>query len=125
MTGSGEKSAHRHPIKGISSDWDWLAQVHAAEPSLLLGALGGDEPTPERLAAAARTGARIVHWDHRALDLAAAASIEAGGRLLCVYTVDPEIALLGAAHMGCDMVTTNVASRMVALREQKLLRRGT
>ncbi len=34
-------------------DWEWLAAVHRAEPRLLLGALGGKEPTSARLAEAA------------------------------------------------------------------------
>ncbi len=105
-------------------DWDWLEVVHRAEPELLIGALSGKEPTAALLADLPRTGARLVHWDHRALDLQTATAIRAKGQLLCVYTVDPDIALLGAAGFGCDLVTTNVPARMVALRDAGLLRRA-
>ncbi|MCA8964110.1 MAG: hypothetical protein KDC48_04460 [Planctomycetes bacterium] len=104
-------------------DWDWLEQVHRAEPALLLGALAGKQPTAELLADLPRTGARLVHWDHRSLDLQTALAIRAKGQLLCVYTVDPDIALLGAARLGCDLVTTNVPARMAALRDAGQLRR--
>lgn len=104
-------------------DWEWLTAVHTAEPALLLGVLGGKEASAERLAAAARTGAQLVHWDHRTLDVDAAARIRAAGQLLCVYTVDPDVLLLGAAALGCDLITTNRPARLAALRERGLLRR--
>lgn len=106
-----------------SFDWDWLAEVHRLEPRLLLGALGGKPLNAERLADVSRTGARYVHWDHRALDVDGAQAIVAAGQLLCVYTVDPDVGLLGCAALGCGLVTTNVPARMVALRERGLLRR--
>jgi len=43
--------------------------------------------------------------------------------LLCVCTIDAEIAPLGAAALGCDLITTNKPGRLVALRERGLLRR--
>ncbi|MCK5944316.1 MAG: glycerophosphodiester phosphodiesterase [Planctomycetes bacterium] len=90
-----------------SFDWDWLEQVHRAEPRLLLGALGGDDPTEQRLQDLDRTGARIVHWQHRRLTAAAARQVLAGGRLLCAYTVDDEAAFRRCLELGCRMVTTN------------------
>jgi glycerophosphoryl diester phosphodiesterase len=101
-------------------DWPWLEQVHRAEPRLLLAALGDKEPTAERLAAVAATGARIVHWNHRTLDADTAASVRAGGRMLCTYTVDPDVLLLGAVAIGCELVTTNRPARLVALRQRGL-----
>lgn len=95
-------------------DWDWLEQVHAAEPRLLLGALGGDEPTAARLADLDRTGARIVHWNHRRLTAAAAAEVLASGRLLCVYTVDDDAAFRRCLDLGVQMVTTNRPGHFVA-----------
>ncbi|MFT4515872.1 MAG: glycerophosphoryl diester phosphodiesterase [Planctomycetota bacterium] len=88
-------------------DWDWLAEVAAAEPRLLLAALGGDEPTPERLRDLDRTGARIVHWSHGRVTRAMADAVHASGRLLCVYTVDAEVPFYGAVAIGCDLITTN------------------
>lgn len=106
-----------------SFDWPWLTAFHAAAPGVLCGALGGKDCTRERLAAAAATGARLVHWDHRTLDLDAAAAVRGAGHLLCVYTVDPDCALLGAAALGCDLITTNRPERLVALRERGELAR--
>lgn len=103
-------------------DWEWLAAVHAAEPKLLLGALGGKELTAGRLAEAQATGARLIHWDHRTLDVDAAAAARAAGQLLCVYTVDPDALLLGAAALGCDLITTNRPARLRELRDRGLLR---
>jgi glycerophosphoryl diester phosphodiesterase len=106
-----------------SFDWDWLQAVHRAEPELLLAALGDKEPTRERLADVARTGARIVHWSHRTLDVEAAAAVRAQGRLLCTYTVDADVIALGAAAIGCELITTNRPARLLELRERGLLRR--
>ncbi len=99
-----------------SFDWDWLAAVHRAEPKLLIAALGDKQPTKERLADLQRTSAAIVHWDHRMLDVDTAAKVRAAGHLLCTYTVDPDVLLLGAAAIGCDLITTNRPARLVELR---------
>jgi glycerophosphoryl diester phosphodiesterase len=98
-----------------SFDWDWLEQVHALEPRLLLGALGGDDPSPERLADLERTGARVVHWSHRRLTDAAARRVLDSGRLLCAYTVDEEAAFGRCLRRGCHMVTTNRPAHFVRL----------
>jgi glycerophosphoryl diester phosphodiesterase len=94
-------------------DWDWLEQVRRAEPRLLLGALGGGEPTAARLADLARTGAQIVHWDHRKLTAAAAEAVLRSGRLLCAYTVDAAADFQRCLDLGCTMVTTNRPERFV------------
>jgi glycerophosphoryl diester phosphodiesterase len=97
-------------------DWDWLEAVHRAEPRLLVAALGSKEPTPARLADLPRTGAQIVHWDHRTLDAGTAQRVRAGGRMVCVYTVDADVMLLGAQAIGCDLITTNRPARWAELR---------
>jgi glycerophosphoryl diester phosphodiesterase len=99
-----------------SFDWDWLVEVAAAEPRLLLAALGGDEPTPDRLRDIDRTGARIVHWNHSRVTRAMADAVHASGRLLCIYTVDAEVAFYGAVAIGCDLITTNRPEHYVAER---------
>jgi glycerophosphoryl diester phosphodiesterase len=101
-----------------SSDWDWLVEVAAAEPRLLLAALGGDEPTPSRLGDIERTGARIVHWNHARVTPAMEDAVHASGRLLCVYTVDAEEAFNGAWAIGCDLITTNRPGYYVATVRQ-------
>lgn len=97
-------------------DWPWLEAVHAAEPRLLLGALGSKALTAPQLAAAQRTGARLVHWDHKSITVEAAAAVHRAGLLLGVYTIDLDLLLLGAAAIGCDLVTTNRPAQVLALR---------
>lgn len=104
-------------------DWDFLAAVHRLEPRLLIGALGSRDLTTERLADLRRTGAAMVHWDHRFLTVEGAAAVLASRRLLCVYTVNPDCVALGAAAIGCHLVTTDRPARLVALRQQGRLRR--
>lgn len=104
-----------------SFDWDWLEALHRLEPRLLIGALGGDEPSPARLADLARTGAQVVHWGHRRLTPAAARAVRESGRLLCVYTVDDEDEVRRCLGLGCQMITTNRPAHFVArsdLRDQ-------
>jgi len=100
-----------------SFDWEWLEQVHAAEPRLLIGALGGDDPTPARLAGVARTGAQVVHWGHNRLTEAAARWVLKSGRLLCVYTVDDEDEFRRCLGLGCRMVTTNRPAHFVKVAD--------
>jgi glycerophosphoryl diester phosphodiesterase len=104
-------------------DWEWLTKFHAEERHCVLGALGGKDLTPARLAEIQGTGADFVHWDHKSLRFEDAAEIRAKGYLLCVYTVDLDMALVGAAAMGCDFITTNRAERLVELRQSGALRR--
>jgi len=104
-------------------DWPWLTLLHEAEPTLLLGALGEGPLDREVLAKALATGARIVHWDHRRVDVDIAAAVRAGGNLLCVYTVDADIGLLGASAIGCDLITTNRPARLVELQQRGLCAR--
>jgi glycerophosphoryl diester phosphodiesterase len=103
-------------------DWPWLREVRAAEPKLALGVLGGKALTKAQIDEAVAMQAGLVHWDHRTLDVAAAAQARAAGALLCVYTVDPDVLLLGAAAIGCDLITTNRPARMAQLRADGVLR---
>ncbi|MCA8948349.1 MAG: hypothetical protein KDE27_02535 [Planctomycetes bacterium] len=102
-------------------DWDFLTELHRVEPRLLIGALGAKELSPARHEELSRTGAAIVHWNHGDLTVEAAAAVRAADRLLCVYTVDPDPCLLGAAAIGCHLVTTNRPARMAELRRRGLL----
>jgi glycerophosphoryl diester phosphodiesterase len=98
-----------------SFDWDWLATVHRLEPKLTIAALSDDPVTPARLDDVARTGASILHWDHRILTVDDIAEMRRRGFLTCVYTVDADVALIGCARAGLDLVTTNRPGRLVAL----------
>lgn len=104
-------------------DWEWLAAFRAAAPKAVLGALGGKELTAERLAELERLQVQFVHWDHRMLRTDDVATLRSKGWWLGVYTVDPDLLLLGAAALGCDFVTTNRPERFGELRRRGLLQR--
>lgn len=104
-------------------DWEWLAAFRAAAPKAVLGALGGKELNAERLAELERLQVQFVHWDHRTLRTDDVATLRGKGWWIGVYTVDPDLLLLGAAAFGCDFVTTNRPERFVELRRRGLLQR--
>lgn len=107
-----------------SFDWDWLATLHALEPRIAIAALSGDPPSDARLDGVLRTGAAILHWDHRRLRVEDVARMRERGFLVCTYTIDADVALLGAPALGLDLVTTNVPARLVALIAGGQCRRG-
>jgi len=104
-------------------DWPWLRQLHELEPRLSLGALSDRPLTETVLAELTRTGARLAHWDHRRLRVDDCAALQHRGLLVCVYTVDADSALLGAAALGCDLITTNRPRRLQELIERRRLLR--
>lgn len=106
-----------------SFDWDFLERVHALEPKLSIGALGSGAVTEERLRDLGRTGAGFVHWSARSLTTEDVATLHRHGYLLCVYTVNADIELLGGGALGLDMITTDRPSRMAALVQRGQLRR--
>lgn len=107
-----------------SFDWDWVAAVQAIEPRLTLGALASRPLGAARLRRLPETGASFVHqaWDR--VPLEEIALLQRAGYLLCVYTADPDLALVGAAAAGADMITTNLPARLRALVDQGHARRG-
>ena len=104
-----------------SFDWRFLARLHALAPDLLLGALGEGPLLPRHLRALPRTGARLVHWDAAALALGDVARLQRRGFLVCVYTVDPDVALVGAVCSGLDAITTNRPARLIQLLSQSFV----
>jgi glycerophosphoryl diester phosphodiesterase len=106
-----------------SFDWDWLRAFRAAAPTAALGALGSKTLTAPALQTVAALEPLFVHWDHRSTTHADLAACRQRGWLHGVYTVDPDLVLVGAVAMGCDLVTTNRPARMVALWQQGMLPR--
>lgn len=99
-----------------SFDWDWLAEVHRLEPRLTLGALGEDPITPATIERVADLRVSLVHWSHSTLRLCDIAELTQLGYLVCTYTVDSELELLGSIQAGLHAVTTNVPERLLRLR---------
>jgi glycerophosphoryl diester phosphodiesterase len=102
-----------------SFDWAWLRALRALAPDVTLGALGSGELTSERLAEIDSLGVSMVHWSASSLRLADIEALHARGYLVCTYTVDAELSLLGCQAAGLDAITTNVPARlwMVLRRE--------
>ena len=98
-----------------SFDWDYLADCHHRAPQLVLGALGSKEVTPVRLAAIARTGAKVVGWSEKDLDRAAVDKLHNGGYRVWAYTVDDRRRASELVDLGVDGIITNVPSKMRAL----------
>lgn len=95
-----------------SFDWTWLAEVARLEPRLTLGAIGSRRLTPDRLAEIDALGVTMVHWNADDLTLADLADLHARGYVVCVYTVDSDIGLIGCLESGVDAVTTDVPGRL-------------
>ncbi len=102
-----------------SFDWDFVATVAALEPRIALGLLGPSETAPDLGSAVldriGRSTAGLVHWDEGELRLEDLRAIQAMGRLVCTYTTDDDLGLLGSGPMGLDAVTTNLPGRLLAL----------
>ncbi len=99
-----------------SFDWEWLEQVHALEPELTIGALGGygegKHLTDAMLPEIAATGAALVHWDYRSIREQDVRKLHALGYLVCVFTIDAPEDYRRAVEMGIDLITTNEPGRL-------------
>lgn len=118
------RGEHPHCILQ-SFDWDFVAAAGRAAPQLALALLG---PTPQcprldagAIAAAQRLGAGMLHWSDRGLRREDVVSAHEAGLLVCTYTTDDDIGLLGGAAMGIDAMCTNRPERMLQLRRAGLL----
>jgi glycerophosphoryl diester phosphodiesterase len=98
-----------------SFDWEFLADCHRRTPQLVLGALGGKEITPERLAAIERTGAKVVGWHEKYLDRAAVDALHNAGYRVWAYTVDDRRRAQALVELGIDGIITNVPGKVRAL----------
>jgi glycerophosphoryl diester phosphodiesterase len=103
----------------IAFDWRFLRQLHALEPSLLLGALGppvrlsnGRRPTRIRRGLAVRlkdlvkTGAKLAVWNHRVSKGAVQIAHRRGLRVW-VYTINDARQALQLTARGVSGIITN------------------
>ncbi len=107
-----------------SFQWEWLETFHKLEPRTAIAALGSGKLTDARIKQLEKTGATIVHWSYRDLTLEDVARLHAKGYLVCTYTVDPDLSLMGAVAGGIDLVTTNRPGRLRELISTGDLRRS-
>ena len=107
-----------------SFDWDWLRRVHVLEPAITIAALGHDELTDARLHELPSTGASMVHWSGRDIRAGDVQRLQQLGYLVCVYTLNDDVALAGAAALGIDAITTDRPAHLLDLLRQGIVRRG-
>lgn len=107
-----------------SFDWEWLADVHALEPRLLLAALSGRPLADADLERLPRLGVAIFHQSHQESRVEDLPRLRRAVDLLCVYTVDADCSLIGCAAMGIDMITTNRPRRLADLIDEHVVRRA-
>ena len=98
-----------------SFDWEWLREVHRTEPRITIAALGEGPLDAKKMEDLQGTGACMLHWRYQDLSLEAIDMLKAAGHLLCTYTADADLSLIGAVAAGLDAITTNRPARLRAL----------
>jgi glycerophosphoryl diester phosphodiesterase len=110
-----------------SFDWEFVARVRALEPRVNTGLLGpgagAESFTGEVLQRIGDSGSCLVHWEADELRVEDLAALHQRGLLVCTYTTDDDMGLVGGAAIGLDAITTNRPGRMLALVRRGLCQR--
>lgn len=93
-------------------DWSFLADCRRLAPRLVLGALGHQRPTEERLASAAQLGVQVITWDQREVTAADIAAIHRLGAKAWVYTVNDRRRAFELLDGGIDGIISDVPGEM-------------
>lgn len=88
-------------------DWDYLADCHKLAPELVLGALGHEEVTAEKLDQVAKTGAKVVGWEDKYTTPETIRQIHDRGWKAWVWTVDDPARAVALVAAGADGIITN------------------
>ena len=87
-------------------DWNFLAAVHALEPTIRLGALGSGTLTLASITTIKNAGASMVAWERAGVNAATIHMARTNGLQVLVWTVDgPEIS--NFIQMGVDGIISN------------------
>jgi glycerophosphoryl diester phosphodiesterase len=113
-----------HDVLVQSFAWDFVARVHALEPSVALGALGEGPLTDDHVRRLAATHAGLVHWDVHDIRAEDVTRLHQLGYFTCVYTANSDVTLAGAAALGIDAITTNHPRRLLELQRAGLAQRA-
>lgn len=112
-----------------SFDWSFVAAAGALAPELALAVLGPTEafqrPDGDALAAAARIGAGMVHWEAASLDAEDVERVHNAGMLLTTYTTNDALGWCGGALLGVDAMCTDDPGGMLSLRAAGRFRAGS
>ncbi len=88
-------------------DWDYLSDCHKIAPELVLGALGHEEVTADKLDQVAKTGATVVGWEDKYTTPETIRQIHDRGWKAWVWTVDDPARAVALVQAGADGIITN------------------
>ena len=88
-------------------DWEFLADVHRLQPTIVLGALGDEALTVDQIAAAKRTGAVVVGWKHTDLTPDSIAAAQQAGLRVWAYTINEDDRVRELVAAGLNGVITD------------------
>jgi glycerophosphoryl diester phosphodiesterase len=95
-------------------DWAYIADCQRLAPTLMLGALGDKEITPEKLADLDRLDVPVVGWNQKFLTQENIAALRGRSRKVWTYTVDDPQRAKDLAAAGIDAIITNDPQRIKA-----------
>jgi len=90
-----------------SFDWNFLAAVHALEPTIPLCALGSGTLSTTTLTTITNTGARTVAWEKASVTPALISLVHDWGLSLFVWTVDNSAEIQNFINLGVDGIISN------------------
>lgn len=99
-------------------DWNYVADCHREEPSLVLAALGGRGISNEALDRIEATGARIVAWHHADLNAAWIEEIHRRGLRAWCFTVNNQDRVAELLAAGIDGIITDVPAQVKVLVDE-------
>ena len=99
-----------------SFDWKFITECHKLDASILLGALGKEEVTEERLDQIAKTGAKVVGWNQKDITKRDIDLIHKRGFKAWVYTVDEPARAKELIAAGIDGIISNRPAVMLQVR---------
>jgi len=99
-------------------DWDYIAEFRRLAPTAVLGALGKDELTEEKLDAIERTGAQLVGWNEKDITKDGIDAVHARGMKVWLYTVNSPRRAQELIAAGADGIITDDPQTMVVLRNR-------
>lgn len=113
-----QRKKYQHQVVVQSFDWEFITDCHKLDNTILYGALGDKEMTEARLDQIAKTGAKIVGWNHKHVTQREIDMVHARGLKAWVYTVDEPARAKQLIAAGIDGIISNKPGTMVELRNQ-------
>ncbi len=99
-------------------DWPFLAECRMLAPQLLLGALGEETLTAERLEQAIACGASIIGWGDRWVTPEHVKLVHSRGLRAWVWTVDDPARAAELIRFGVDGLISNVPGAIIPIRDR-------